>query len=70
RNFPKHRDAVSIKGNSKKAADHKAQWTADPDRGWVTSEESHGIRGGEQSWTAPKQMNGKSKGARKARKPF
>ena len=70
KSFPKQRDAVSIKGNSKKAADHSAQWTADPDRGWVSSEESRGVRGGVQSWAAPKQMDRKSKGARKARKRF
>ena len=66
----KQRDELSTKGSSKKTANQNVQWSADPDRGWVRSEESDSTRGRDNSSTAPKQSGGKSKGNGKARKPF
>jgi len=70
KNPPKQRGAIYTKGSSKQTADHNAQWSADPDRGWVRSDESHSRRGRDNSSAAPKQIDGKNKANGKARKRF
>lgn len=45
-----------------------AQWSADPDRGWVRAEERHKMREGEGSPAPVKQNNGQGKGKGKANK--
>jgi hypothetical protein len=63
------RGAVSTK-NSSKSTNQNAQWSADPDRGWVRSDESHGIQRRDRLSTAPKQIEGKNKGSGKGSKRF
>jgi hypothetical protein len=65
----KQRGAVSTK-SSKQSTNKKPQWSADPDRGWVWSDESHSIDGRDRLSTAPKQTDGKNKGSAKASKRF
>jgi hypothetical protein len=45
-----------------------AQWSADPDRGWVRAEERHKLRGTEDSLGPVKQNNGQGQGKGKAKK--
>jgi hypothetical protein len=64
------RGAIFTNGNSKQTADHNAQWSADPDRGWVRSDEGPSRRSRDNSSATPKQIDGKNKGNGKARKRF
>ena len=57
-------------GGSKGTANRNAQWSADPDRGWVHSDESHSTHHRHNSSTAPKQAGGKNKESGKGRKRF
>jgi hypothetical protein len=66
----KQRGAVSTKNSSKQSTNQNAQWSADPDRGWVRSDQSHSIQRRDRLSTAPKQTDGKNKGSGKARKRF
>jgi hypothetical protein len=66
----KQRGAVSTKNSSKPSTNQNAQWSADPDRGWVRSDESHNIQRRDRLSTAPKQTDGKNKGSGKASKRF
>ena len=70
KNPHKQRGAVSTKNSSKQSTNQKPQWSADPDRGWVWSGESHSIDGRDRLSTAPKQTDGKNKGSGKASKRF
>jgi hypothetical protein len=57
-------------GGSKGTANRNGQWSADPDRGWVRSDESHSMHHRDNSSTAPKQTGGKNKESGKGRKRF
>jgi hypothetical protein len=70
KNPHKQRDAVSTGNSSKPSTNKNAQWSADPDRGWVRSNESHSTQRRDRSSTAPKQSNGGKKGNSKASKRF
>jgi hypothetical protein len=69
RNPDKQRGAVSTKNSSKPSTNQNPQWSADPERGWVRSDESHSTQRGGGLSTAPKQTDGK-KGSSKASKRF
>lgn len=60
----------STEGRSKETANQNAQWSADPKRGWVRSDESHSTRGRDHLSTAPRQAEGKNKRTGKAVKRF
>jgi hypothetical protein len=70
KNPPKQHDAGSSKNRSKASTNQNAQWSADPDRGWVRSDESHTIRRRDRLSTFAKETDGKNKGSGKARKRF
>jgi hypothetical protein len=70
RNPHQQRGAVSTTNSSKPGTNQNGQWSADPDRGWVRSDESHSTERRDRLSTAPKQTDGKSKGSSKARKRF
>jgi hypothetical protein len=52
------RGTASAKHSSKPSTNQNAQWSADPDRGWVRSDESHGIQRRDRLSTDPKQTDG------------
>ena len=64
------RGAVSTKNSSKPSTNQNAQWSADPDRGWVRSDESDSIQRRDRLSTAPKQIEGKNKGSGEGSKRF
>jgi hypothetical protein len=66
----KQRGTASSKYSSKQSTNHDPQWSADPARGWVRSDERDGIHGRERLSTAPKQTDRKNKGSGKASKRF
>lgn len=70
KNAHKERAAVSTKNSSKPSTNQNAQWSADPDRGWVRSDQSHSIQRRDPLSTAPKQIEGKNKGSGKGSKRF
>jgi hypothetical protein len=70
KNSHKQGSKLSTEGRSKEAANQNAQWSADPKRGWVRSDESHSTRGRDHLSTAPKQAEGKNKRNGKAGKRF
>jgi hypothetical protein len=70
KNPHKQRGAVSTKNSSKQRTNEKPQWSADPDRGWVRSDDSHSINDRDRLSTAPKQTDGKNKASGKASKRF
>jgi hypothetical protein len=70
RNPHKQRSAVSTKSSSKPSTNPNPQWSADPDRGWVRSDESHSTQRGHRLSTAPQQTDGKKKEAEKRAKRF
>ena len=67
---PKQHGAVSSKNSSKASTNQNAQWSADPDRGWVRSDESHTIQRRDRLSTFTKETDGKEKGSGKTRKRF
>ena len=70
KNSHNQRGAVSSKNSSKPSTNQNTQWSADPDRGWVPSDESHSIQRRDRLSTAPKQIDGKNKGSGKGSKRF
>jgi carbamate kinase len=70
KNPHKQRGAVYTKNSSKQSTNQNAQWSADPDRGWVRSDDSHSINDRDRLSTAPKQTDGKNKASGKASKRF
>jgi hypothetical protein len=66
----KQRGTISTKHSSKQSTDQAPQWSADPARGWVRSDKSDGIHGGERLSTSPKQTDRKNKASGKASKRF
>jgi len=70
KNPHKQPGTASTKHSSKQTANQDPQWSADPARGWVRSDESDGIHGRDRSSTAPKQTDRKNKGSGKASKRF
>jgi hypothetical protein len=70
KNSHKQSGKPSTEGRSKETANQNAQWSADPKRGWVRSDESHSTRGRNHLSTAPKEAEGKNKRTGKARKHF
>jgi hypothetical protein len=70
RNPHKQRGAVSTKNSNEPNTNQNPQWSADPDRGWVRSDESHSTQRRDRSSAAPKQSNGEKKGSSKASKRF
>jgi hypothetical protein len=70
RNPHQQRGAVSTTNSSKPGTNQNGQWSADPERGWVRSDESHSTERRDRLSTAPRQTDGKSKGSSKARKRF
>lgn len=69
KNAVKHHGTASNTNTSKSRTDQNALWSADPDRGWVRSDERHIIQRRERLSTA-KETDGKTKGSGKARKRF
>jgi hypothetical protein len=67
---PHKQRGVSTKNSSKQSTNQNAQWSADPDRGWVRSDDSHSIHGRDRLPTAPKKTDGKNKASGKASKRF
>jgi hypothetical protein len=59
KNPPKEHGAVSTKNSSKRSTNQNTQWSADPERGWVRSDESHRIQRRGRLSTALKQPDGK-----------
>jgi hypothetical protein len=59
KNPPKQHGAVSTKNSSQRSINQNTQWSADPERGWVRSDESHRIQRRGRLSTAPKQTDGK-----------
>ena len=70
KNSHNQRGAVSIKNTRKPGTNHNAQWSADPERGWVRSDESHSTQRRDRLPTAPKQIERKNKGSDKGSKRF
>jgi hypothetical protein len=70
KNSQKQGGKLSTEGSSKETANQNAQWSADPKRGWVRSDESHSTRGRDHLSTAPKHAEGKNKRTGKSRKRF
>lgn len=64
----KQRGTISTKHSSKQSTDQAPQWSADPARGWVRSDQSDGIHGRERLSTTPKQTDRKNKGSGKGSK--
>jgi hypothetical protein len=62
------RDAVAVHSRREATASKKPQWSADPEHGWVRTDESHRTEAGYKSSTSAKQKmektqgNGKQKG--------
>ena len=67
KNPHKQRGTASTKRQS---TNQDPQWSADPARGWVRSDESDGIHDRERLSTAPKQTDRKNKGSGKTSKRF
>lgn len=61
KNSHKQRGTLSTNGGSKETANQNAQWSADPDRGWVRSEESHSTGRRDNSSAAREQTDEKTK---------
>jgi hypothetical protein len=70
KNPHKQRGGVYTKNSSKQSTNQNAQWSADPDRGWVRSDESQSSEGRDHLSTAPKKTDGKNNGSAKASKRF
>ena len=66
----KHPPKQHSKITNKPSTNQNAQWSADPDRGWVRSDESHTTQRSDRLSTFPKETDGKNKGSGKASKRF
>ncbi len=55
------RGARSTHGGSKGTANNDAQWSADPEQGWVRSHQNHSMQDRNKSTTSPKSTGGKNK---------
>ncbi|MEX0806183.1 MAG: hypothetical protein WD688_23110 [Candidatus Binatia bacterium] len=60
---------ASAHASSKGTTNGNAQWSADPDRGWVRADERHQSNAQNDS-SAPKQTRGKHKKGGKSKKTF
>jgi len=61
---------TSAHASSKGTTNGNAQWSADPDRGWVRADERHKSNAQNDSPSAPKQTRGKHKKGGKSKKTF
>ena len=62
------RGGPSTHGGSKGTANNNAQWSADPEQGWVRSHQRHSMQDRHKSSTSPKSTGGKNKTNGKERK--
>ena len=58
----------SAHGGNKGSADNNTQWSADPDQGWVRSQQNHSRQDRPKSSTSPKSTGGKNKANGKERR--
>jgi hypothetical protein len=70
KNPPKQHGATSSKNSSEPSTNQKAQWSADPDRGWVRFEDSQSIQRRDSLSSAPNRPMGKNNESGKAIKRF
>jgi hypothetical protein len=68
KNSYNERGGPSTHGGSKGTADNNAQWSADPEQGWVRSQQSHSRQDRHKSSTSPKSAGGKNKANGKERR--
>ena len=54
KNPPKQHGAISSKNRSQPSTNQNAEWSADPDYGWVRSDDSQSIQRRDRLPTAPK----------------
>jgi hypothetical protein len=69
KNPPKQHGATSSKNSSKPSTNQK-EWSADPERGWVRSDDSQSIQRRDRPSSAPTQTDRKNRGTGKASKRF
>jgi hypothetical protein len=68
KNSYKERGGPSTHGGNKGTANNDAQWSADPEQGWVRSHQNHSMQDRNKSTTSPKSTGGKNKANGKERK--